>query len=352
MELRRLVRGLLPLAGLALLALSPVLGQVQIPAAAVESILLHQLSAGALAPDPCGPSVSAVRCAGWIAIVWDTRIPEILLAALVGAALGMSGATLQGAFRNPLADPYLLGLSSGATLGTALVFVYGIGSAAANIALPLLAFLGAISTGLLILVVARLLGGSTETLLLMGVTLSFLLSAILSIVLLFNPEGSLQVDFWLLGGLGGASWGRDGLVLGGVVVAGALLLLYGRDLNLLQLGPEVATSLGLDARRVRQRLILLASVATAMAVAFAGIIGFVGLISPHVVRRVARADYRVVLPGSAAVGALFLLVARDLSVGIPSTGELPVGIFTAVGGAPVFLYLLYRRRHTSGEGNA
>ena len=189
-----------------------------------------------------------------------------------------------------------------------------------------------------------------ETLLLVGVALANLLSAILSVVLLFNPEGSIQVSFWLLGGVGGATWNRDGIVLGGLLIASAPLLLLGRELNLLQLGGDVAQSLGVDARRVRTRLLLCASLATAMAVAFTGIIGFVGLISPHVVRRVWGPDYRAVLPGSMLAGAAFLLLAHDLSeVAVPSV-VLPVGLFTAFAGAPFFFYLLYRHRRGSFMG--
>jgi iron complex transport system permease protein len=273
----------------------------------------------------------------------------ILLALVVGAALGLSGATLQGTFRNPLADPYLLGLSAGGTLGAAVLFVFQLGTTDANLTLPLFAFLGSLLTGMAILLASRVLGGSVESLLLVGVALASLLSAVLSITLLLNPEGSLQVDFWLLGGLGGATWTRVGIAFGGVLAVGALLSLFGRELNILQLGPEVAQSLGVDAARVRTRLILLASFATAMAVAFTGIIGFVGLVAPHMVRRLVGPDYRRVLPGSAIVGALFLLAANDLAIrSLPAT-ELPVGIFTAFAGAPFFLYLLYRRRLRTGD---
>jgi cobalamin transport system permease protein len=329
----------------ALVGISPLLGTVAIPAGTVFDILLHQLSGGLLAPDPCaGTSALPRQCGAWIEIVWDARLPELLLAVIAGGALGISGAALQGTFRNPLADPYLLGLSAGGTLGAAALFVFGVGSTEANLALPLFAFLGALLTGAAILLAGRIVGGAVETLLLVGVALASLLSACLSILLLYSPTGSLQVDFWLLGGLGGATWDRDGIALGGVIVAAALLNLYGRELNVLQLGSEVAQSLGVESDRVRRRLILLASFATAMAVAFTGIIGFVGLVSPHIVRRLVGPDYRRVLPGSALVGGAFLLTANDLAVGAFPASVLPVGIFTSFAGAPFFLYLLFRRR--------
>ena len=331
--------------------LSPLLGTVTIAPVTVLRILLHQISAGSLFSDPCaGASVPSSGCSGLIEIVWDARLSEVMLAVVVGAGLGLSGGTLQGVFRNPLADPFLLGISSGGTLGTAIVVVFRIGVGEQNLLLPLFAFVGAIATGLVILVAARSRFGSVETLLLTGVALSSFLSAVLSLLLVYSPSGSLQVDFWLLGNLGSLDWSQDGIVFGVVLVAGTLLVAYGRELNLLQLGSDVAQSLGVDSRKVRVRLLLLASVTTAAAVAFTGVIGFVGLVSPHVVRRLAGNDYRVVLPGAALVGAGFLLAARDLSlVAFPGT-LLPIGIFTSFVGAPFFAYLLFRRRTVSAMG--
>ncbi|HUI38046.1 MAG TPA: iron ABC transporter permease [Thermoplasmata archaeon] len=350
--LGRAARITLVAAGGILVAVSCLVGSEPISAGTVGRIFLHEVTGGAFPLGACGSG--AVGCSSLVVIVWDVRIPAILLALGVGASLGLSGATLQGIFRNPLADPYLLGLSSGATVGVAVLFVLNIGLAAANVTLPFLAFVGAIATGGVILLAAGRPGSSIETLLLTGVALSALLSAVLSFLLLYNPFGNLEVSYWLLGGLFGATWNRDGIVFGGLLVTGALVGLFGRSLNLLQLGPEVAQSLGVDGRRVRARLLLLASFATALAVAFAGVIGFVGLVSPHVVRRLVGPDYRKVLPGSALVGAAFLLCAHDLSQIVLPGSVLPVGIFTSFAGAPFFLYLLYRQRHleTFGRGRA
>jgi iron complex transport system permease protein len=346
---RRLLALLAGLGGV-LGVVSFLIAPVPIPLTEIVRILAHELTFGWAYNPVCLGGVSATQCGAWTEIIWESSVPAIVLSLLVGAALGLSGATLQGTFRNPLADPYLLGLSSGGALGASMLFVFGFDLAQADVALPVFAFAGALATGGVILLLARSLGGRVETLLLVGVALANLLSAILSVVLLFNPRGSLQVSYWLLGGVGGANWDWDGIVLGGVIMAGAPLFLLGRELNLLQLGPEVAQSLGVDARRVRTRLILLASVATAVAVAFTGIIGFVGLIAPHVVRRVWGSDYRAVLPGSALVGAAFLLLAHDLSgIAVPSV-ELPVGLFTAFAGGPFFFYLLYRYRRGSFMG--
>ena len=336
--------------GALLLLLSPLLTPVPIPGAIVLEILFHGLSLGLLFPAPCGTAFSATQCSTWTLIIWQSSVPSILLALLVGAALGISGATLQGTFRNPLADPYLLGISSGGTLGAAILFVFKVGVNEANLALPVFAFAGCLATGAVILAASRLLRGSLETLLLVGVALANVLSAVLSVVLLFNPEGSIQVSYWLLGGVGGATWGRDGIVFGGLLMATAPLVLYGRELNLMQLGPDVARSLGVDTDRVRVRLLLLASLATGVAVAFTGIIGFVGLVSPHVARRLWGADYRRVLPGSLVVGALFLVGAGDLSGLVVPDVVLPIGLFTAFAGAPFFFLLLLRHRRSAYMG--
>ena len=264
------------LAGAALVLLfSPLIGSVPIPPSRVLEIVF---SGGGALFNPCAGAASV--CSAYVEIVWQERLPEILLAVLAGAALGISGGALQGIFRNPLADPFLLGISTGGTLGASLVFVFNVGESEANLALPLLAFVGSLATGLAILAAARGRYGSVETLLLTGVALNAFLSSILTVILLYNPVASLQVDFWLLGGLGGASWLRDGIAFGAILAAGTVIAIHGRELNLLQLGNDVAQSAGVDARAVRNRLLLLTSVTTAVAVAFTGIIGFVGLVSP------------------------------------------------------------------------
>lgn len=314
-------------------------------------ILLHALSGGTLFPNPCaGAAVGPAGCAGATFIVVSIALPEILLAVIVGAALGLSGGALQGVFRNPLADPFLLGISSGGTLGAAIIYVYHVGESRADLLLPAFAFVGAAATGLLVFAIARGRFGSVETVLLSGVAVANFLSAVLSLVLLYNPFGAEQVTFWLLGGLSLASWTVDGIALGGVLVFGTVLCLFGRELNLLQLGPEVAQSAGVDAPRVRMTVILVASLTTAVAVAFTGIIGFVGLVSPHIVRRLAGSDYRIVLPGSAVVGALLLLGANDVNVLAFPSSYLPLGIFTAFAGVPFFLLLLLRQRRASPMG--
>ena len=344
--------GLIAAALVLLTFVSVFFGSTSIPPLVVLKILVQFFSHGALfgGADACAGYSLPNPCDTYVTIVTQLRLPALLLAIGVGAALGISGGTLQGVFRNPLADPFLLGISSGGTLGAVIVFLAYFGSPQINGLLPLFAFLGAIGTGLVILAIARLRGGSVETLLLAGVALSSLLTAIVAFLTIYNRQSGQQVDNWLLGSVAYATYPQLLIVFSVLAVAALLLVLHGRELNLIQLGNDVAQSAGVDPRAVRMRLILLASITTAVAVAFAGIIGFVGLIAPHVVRRVASADYRVVLAGSLVVGAGILLVAWDIDLFF---SELPIGIFTAFAGVPFFLYILFRQsqRSTMGGGS-
>jgi iron complex transport system permease protein len=321
-----------------------LIGSVWIPPSAVFAILLRETT-GNLVGVPCAGMASTSReCTIWTEIVWKARLPAILVAVFAGAALALSGGTLQGVFRNPLSDPYLLGISSGAAMGASVLLTFDVAAPDQSTLLPMFAFAGALVPGLVVYAAARRSRRGPETLILTGVALAALFSALLATFLFYNPSAGLQLSFWLLGNLQDESWTRAA-VLGGVVLAGGTLIaLSGRELNVLQLGSEVAESVGVDAPRHTRRLILLSTIVTAVAVAFTGVIGFVGLVSPHVVRRLVGADYRRVLPISAAFGGLFLLVAWDLAQEIIPPVIVPVGIPTAFVGAPFFLYLLYRRR--------
>ncbi|MGI0139711.1 MAG: FecCD family ABC transporter permease [Thermoplasmata archaeon] len=349
-------------AGLAALAvLTTFFGPVAVPPLLILQIFGNQLTGGHLfgyltqTSTACSSFGLPDPCSTYVTIVWQIRLPAIVLAVGVGAALGLSGATLQGVFRNPLADPYLLGISSGGTLGAVIAYLLLFGGSPLgtivppNFLLPLFAFVGSVGTGLLILAIARSRAGSVETLLLAGVALSSLLSAIVALLTLYNRQTDLQVEYWLLGSVANAEFPQVLIVFSVLTVASLFLLVHGRELNLLQLGDEVAQSAGVDPRAVRLRLILLASVTTAIAVAFAGIIGFIGLIAPHVVRRLVSVDYRVVLVGSLAVGAALLLVAWDVDLFF---SELPIGIFTAFAGVPFFLYILFRQGRRTTMGGA
>lgn len=333
--------------------LSLFLGSVPLPPADVLSILLHTLTGGALAPDPCPvPLVTSghlVDCATVQLLFWDFRAPEVVLALVVGGGLAMAGCTMQGVFRNPLGDPFLLGISSGASVGAAAVIVVGFGAAEAVLLLPLLAFLGGLGTTGVVLLAARSPRARPETLILTGVALSSLFGSVLMILFTLHPFAAEGLLFWTMGSFAQAVPTTAGLTFAGVVGGSALLALHGRDLNLLQMGEETAKGLGADVAALRRRLLLLASFVTAVTVAFAGVIGFVGLVSPHIMRRLHGPDYRSLLPMSAIFGALFTVLADDLADGLlGSGGLLPVGVITSFVGAPFFLWVLYRRGRQGG----
>jgi iron complex transport system permease protein len=330
--------------------IGPLRGAEVIPGSTVFWIVGYHLTGGLFPSVPCPPSLGATACTIQTEIVWGARFPPLLLAVLVGVALGISGSALQGVFRNPLVDPYLLGLSTGAAAGAAVLFAFNLAPAQQATLLPVLAFAGGMVPGSVVYFAARGRSRSVETLLLTGVALNFLFAALLDVLLLYNPSSSQQVNFWLLGGLGDASWNRDAIVFGVLLVGGTLIALHGRSLNVLQLGQDVAQSVGVDAARTTRRLILLSTVLTAVAVAFSGVIGFVGLVSPHVIRRVVGSDYRLVVPLSGLFGATFLVLAWDLAQSVVPSVVIPVGIPTAFAGAPFFLYLLYRRGGLTGRG--
>jgi len=277
-------------------------------------------------------------------ILWDLRLPRVLAALLVGAALGLAGALLQGMLRNGLASPFLLGISAGA--GLMVVLVVGVGLL--QIWVPLGAWLGAVVTTLLVYLLART--GTTlsvERLILGGVAFSSFFGAIQSLMLLMSPDGQIQAALnWLIGSLNGRGWTEVTLVGPGILVASIAGCLLARQVNLLSLGDDLATGLGTSLLRSRCLIGAVATLLAAGAVSIAGLVGFVGLIVPHGVRLLVGTDYRLVLPFSALGGALVLsgadLMARTGPV------ELPVGVVTAMLGAPVFIWLLHRRRTRGG----
>lgn len=272
-------------------------------------------------------------------IVQSVRLPRIMLGATVGFALGTAGTVMQGLFRNPMADPSIIGISTGAALGAVgyivlpLTVPYG---------LPAFAFAGGISAGFLVYLIATEDGKTpVATLLLAGVAIQTLLGAVISYLLLHAGESLEQAVYWLMGHLHYSAWWRVKLALPVVVVMFGLLLVYARDLNVLLLGEEDAHALGVDVRRTKRLLLAGSSIITAIAVAVSGVIGFVGLIVPHMMRLLVGPDHRILLPTSALAGAAFLVATDTLARMGP--GELPVGIVTAALGAPFFLFLLRRR---------
>jgi iron complex transport system permease protein len=273
-------------------------------------------------------------------IVMRVRMPRIALAAVVGFALATAGVVMQGFFRNPMAEPSIIGVSSGAAVGA-------VAAIAAPVALPFgLEVQGAaLATGLVtafgVYLVATENGRTpVATLLLAGIAVQTFLGAVISFMLVHAGESLRQVVYWLMGHLGNATWGD--VWLASLSVPGFVVLLaYSRDLNVLLLGEEDAHSLGVDVERTKRVLLAVAAIVTAAAVAVSGVIGFVGLIVPHVMRLLVGPDHRILLPTSALAGASFLVVTDTIARSGPA--EIPVGIVTAALGAPFFLYLLRTR---------
>ncbi|GAB3571834.1 iron ABC transporter permease [Amycolatopsis endophytica] len=279
------------------------------------------------------------------AIVWQLRVPRVLLAAVVGAALAVSGATFQGVFRNPLADPYLLGAAAGAGMAATLVVVLAPSVTGWVVGpLPLAAFAGAIGgVGLSWLVGRSAGGGGTSTLLLAGVAVASFLTAIQTFTQQLNTQTLRQVYTWMLGGLSVSGWREVAIAVPYVAVAAVVLCLSARLLDVLTLGDAEAASLGLRPGRIRLVVLAAASLATAAAVSVSGLIGFVGIVVPHVVRMLAGASHRVVIPLSLIGGAAFLVLADQVARTI-MPGELPLGVVTAFTGAPFFAWILRSSR--------
>lgn len=277
-------------------------------------------------------------------ILWDLRLPRLMAALLVGAALGVSGALLQGMLRNGLASPFLLGISSGAGLVVVLVVTLGLW----QMWVPLGAWLGAILTTALVYLLAYQRGRlSVERLILGGVAFSSFFGAIQSLMLLMARDGQIQAALnWLIGSFNGRGWAEVRLVGPAMVVALVMACLLARQVNVLNLGDDLAVGLGTSLVRSRLLIGAAATFLAAGAASIAGLVGFVGLIVPHGIRLLVGTDYRLVLPFSALGGAL-VLSAADLAARSGPV-ELPVGVVTAFLGAPVFIWLLYRRRGSQG----
>jgi iron complex transport system permease protein len=276
-------------------------------------------------------------------IVWDLRIPRVLTSMVVGAALAVAGATFQGLLRNPLADPYVLGTASGAALGAAIAVLLPVRFVILGFGLLQgLAFLGALASIYTVYRLSRIGGLSPLTsLLLTGYAVGSLLAAGLAMAMYLSGTALRQIFSYLLGGFDTASWPQLAGTLPLVAIGSALILLRARSLNGLLLGEETAANLGIDVGRERAILLALASLITAAAVAVSGLIGFVGLVVPHVVRLIVGPNARFVLPLSALGGAVLLAFADVVA---RSAGEIPVGIVTALIGAPFFIFLLRRTR--------
>ncbi|MFA4857987.1 MAG: iron ABC transporter permease [Candidatus Margulisiibacteriota bacterium] len=278
-------------------------------------------------------------------IVWQIRLPRIILSALVGMMLALSGTILQGILRNPLADPYILGVSAGGSIGAALatalgleIWLFGFSS------VPLLAFVFALLAVFVVYSLSNVQGKSTpQTLILAGVAVSSFAAALLSIIIIVS--GNLQtIYFWLLGSFSDATWQSVLAVLPYAAIGLVVAIYYSKDLNALLLGEETAYTLGVEVEKVRRFLLVVASLLAAAAVSVSGLVGFVGLIVPHFVRLVVGPHHKLLVPMSAVSGMLLVVVADTLARSIWSPQEIPVGIIMALIGCPFFLYLLRRKK--------
>jgi iron complex transport system permease protein len=278
-------------------------------------------------------------------IVWDLRLPRVVLALLVGSMLATAGGAYQGVFRNPLADPYLLGVAAGAGLGATVMIVQGGGTSGTSFGVPLAAFGGALAAVLLTYVVGA--AGdrrrSPASLLLAGVAVASLLTAVQTYVQQREVDTIREVYAWILGRLSTAGWREVWLLVPYVVVSSVVLLLYARTLDVMSVGDDEARALGMRVDRARLVVVVAASLGTAAAVAVGGLIGFVGIIVPHTIRLFGAVSYRVVLPVSMLFGGAFLVAADLLARTLMAPAEVPIGVVTAFFGAPFFIVLLRRR---------
>jgi iron complex transport system permease protein len=320
------------------MAVAVCLGPVAVDPATVVQIIGHHVldRPAAVAWDPAED-----------AIVWQVRVPRVLLGCVVGAALAMSGTALQAMVRNPLAEPYVLGVSGGAAAGAAAAILFGVGAVLGGQATGAVAFLGALGSMVLVLALARRGGGvDPGRMLLAGVAVGYLMTSVTSVLVLLDDseQGARAVMFWLLGSLASADWVSLPVVSVVVVASGALLVWARRRLDLLGLGEESARSLGIDPHRTHRMLLVVVALCVGTAVATAGGIGFVGLVVPHLARRAVGVMHARLVPASALLGALLLVWADVAARLVLQPRELPIGVITGLVGAPL-LIVLVRRLH-------
>jgi iron complex transport system permease protein len=327
----------LAIALLVIIAVATAIGSVKIPLPTTVQILADKLPFVNI--DQTWPDSLNT-------IIIDIRLPRIILAGLVGAALAVAGATYQGLFRNPLADPYLIGVAQGASLGAAAGFLIPVAWNLSSFGIiPIFAFIGAIIATIVVYLLARV--GKTlpvTTLILAGVALSALLQSIVSYLIISSNEKMHGILFWLMGSFSMSQWSEVEVVLPYVAAGVTIIIIFARLLNVMQLDEEQAQQLGINVERYKIILLAAATLITAASVSFVGTIGFVGIIIPHAVRLIWGADHRFLLPFSVLVGAVFMILADLISRTLLAPTEIPIGVITAVFGAPFFLYLLRRRK--------
>ena len=277
-------------------------------------------------------------------ILFVVRIPRIIGATLVGMALAGSGVIFQGVLRNPLAEPYVLGVSSGAAFGATLMIVTGVSFSFLGLNdISIGAFLGALLTMYLVYNIARVgLKTSVTTLLLSGIAVSFLLSSMVSLMIALNRDRLEQIVFWTMGSLAAVKMTQIQIIYIPIFLCIVVFIFFSRDLNVMLLGEDSATSMGIDVVLLRKILLITASMATAFSVSVSGIVGFVGLIVPHAMRMVVGPNHKYLIPASVLAGGIFLILSDTIARTIIAPGQLPLGVVTAIVGAPYFIFLLYK----------
>ncbi|HVJ50040.1 iron ABC transporter permease [Desulfitobacterium sp.] len=328
-----IILGLLFLLLLSVL-LSVMTGSVHLPLGLTGKILLSHLPF--LHLEPTWTIAQAT-------IVWQLRLPRVFLALLVGAMLSSAGVSFQGILRNPLADPYILGISVGAALGAASSMIFFRHSYLGQFSIPLFSFLGGLLSLAFVLMLSKQRGQhDRETLILAGVVVQSLIGAFLSFLIAVSGQQMQEIVFWMMGSLANRSWSDVALLVPYFIIGILYLLLQERDLNVISLGERAATHLGMNVEKKKVGILIIGSLLTSAAVSVVGIIGFVGLIVPHLMRLVVGPDHRILLPVSTLAGAIFLLWSDTLARNLLNSQEIPIGVITAFVGAPFFAYFLKR----------
>lgn len=318
------------------------IGQMFIPVQEIPVILLKKL--GLFSSSEVNPVHETV--------LWSIRLPRLVMTTLIGTALGISGAALQGLFRNPLVEPGLIGVSSGSALAVVAVIVFGsyLGldrhSISMSVVMPVFAFAGGLVATLLVLQIGRQMGPSTIAMLILaGVAINALCGALMGLMIFYADENQLHMfTFWTLGDLSGANWNNLSIATPLLIAGSFFLFRYTNALNAIAIGESEAFHMGIDVDRVKKAIIFFAALAVGTSVSLAGAIGFVGLVVPHLIRVTFHSDNRLVMPGSAIGGPLLLILADLVARTIVSPAELPIGVMTGLVGAPFFIFLLIRSK--------
>ncbi|TXH27160.1 MAG: iron ABC transporter permease [Cyclobacteriaceae bacterium] len=333
--------GILALVLVLVALVSVSIGQVTIPLKDMVWLVWHKVGLTNQQPD-----------AVYETVLWSIRLPRIVMTILIGAALAVSGAALQGLFRNPLVEPGLIGVSSGAALAVVTWVVFGSflftdSALGVSLLMPVVAFAGGFAATVLVMKIGQQLGKiNIAVLILGGVAINALAGALMGLVIFYADENQLRMfTFWTLGDLGGATWQKVFITAPLLIVSSVWMLTYTSSLNAIAVGEAEAFHMGVDVERIKKSIVFFSALAVGVSVSLAGIIGFIGLVVPHLVRVIFHADNRLVLPASLLGGPILLLLADLVARTLVAPTELPIGVVTALIGAPFFIFLLVRTNH-------